>query len=170
MQIIETERLIIRTYDISDAESILRLLNEPAFIQYIGDKDVKTLADATDYIESGPMKMQQEFGFSLYCCIRKTDGKVVGMSGLVKREGIEHPEIGFAFYEEYCRLGYGYESSIAIINYASEKLNLHTLQAITNVDNIASIKLLEKLGFKYQKLIQLSKDSEMIKLFERKSS
>lgn len=167
MIILETERLILRLLTKNDQQMILTLLNEPSFIQNIGDKNVRSLTDAWEYISNGPLAMQNSLGFSLYCCELKNSGEVIGLSGLIKRQGIAHPEIGFAFLNKYCQKGYGFESAKAVLNYASKALKLNTLQAICNPDNHASSVLLTKLGFTLKKQISLEQISQKVNLFER---
>ena len=120
--ILETKRLILRLVNSSDKTMILALLNEPNFIKNIGDKDVRDLNSALNYINSGPLTMQSSLGFSLYCCELKETGETIGLSGLIKREGIAHPEVGFAFLSTHCQQGYGFESATAVVNYAFKKL------------------------------------------------
>lgn len=165
--ICQSERLILRLLDHDDAPMILALLNEPSFIENIGDKGVRNLNDAKQYIDNGPLSMQKNLGFSMYCCQLRTTGEAIGLSGLVKRDGIEHPEIGFAFLPQYCQNGYGFESATAAITHANKQLNLPILQAICNPDNIASISLLTKLGFTYIKELLLPEIDTTIKLFEK---
>jgi len=164
--IIETDRLIIRLLNLSDVEMILALLNEPSFLSNIGDKGVRDLEGAKGYINDGPLAMQDSLGFSMYCCERKYDGKTIGLSGLIKRDGVEYPEVGFAFLQQYCRQGYGIESSTAVIKYAQRNLALTKLQAITNQENLASINLLTRIGFCFKKLIILPNSEDEINLFE----
>jgi len=168
--IIKTNRLNIRLLKESDAQMILDLFNEDNVIKYIGDKGIKNLTDAINYIHGGPLNMQQTLGFSLYCCETKKNQASIGICGLIKRDGIEHVEVGFAFLNKFCGLGFGSESLIAVIKYAEIELNITTLQAITNNDNLASIKLLEKNGFSFNKMIKLSNSENEIKLFEKSIS
>lgn len=167
MIIIETERLTLRLLAESDQQMILQLLNEPAFIKNIGDKNVNSLADALNYIVTGPLAMQTSLGFSLYCCELKNTGETIGISGLIKREGIEHPEVGFAFLAKHCKKGYGFESSNAVAEYAKKTLKIKVLQAICNPENIASASLLLKLGFTYKKQILLDVNTQKVSLFEK---
>ncbi len=168
--ILETERLQLRLLKERDAEMILVLLNEPSFIHNIGDKGVRNYQDALDYINSGPLAMQKELGFSLYCCVNKTTQQAVGLSGLIKREGIDHPEVGFAFLSDFCRKGYGFESAQAVVNYAKHQLALNCLQAICNLDNEASKALLKRLDFKFLKNIELATNKQTVMLFELNDS
>lgn len=167
MIILETKRLILRLLADSDQHMILQLLNEPAFIENIGDKKVRNLGDASHYIATGPLTMQESSGFSLYCCQLKSNSEPIGISGLIKREGIEHPEVGFAFLNQYCKKGYGFESANAVIKYAKSALKINTLQAICNPDNVASAGLLTKLGFHFKKQILHDVSEQKINLFER---
>ena len=164
--ILETERLILRLLTKNDQQMIFTLLNEPTFIQNIGDKNVRNLADAWHYISNGPLAMQNSLGFSFYCCELKHSGEPIGISGLTKREGVEHPEVGFAFLDEHCRKGYGFESASAVVKYANTVLHFHKLQAICNPDNQASSNLLIKLGFEFKKQILLDVNVEKVSLYE----
>ncbi|MBA6391680.1 GNAT family N-acetyltransferase [Colwellia sp. BRX10-3] len=168
--ILDTTRLKLRLLNHSDAEMILALLNEESFIKNIGDKAVRNLQDALNYISNGPLTMQQDLGFSLYCCVKKDDEQAIGVSGLIKRDGIDHPEIGFAFLTQYCRQGYGYESALGVINYANNRLALKHLQAICNPDNEASKTLLQRLGFSFNKNIILAENNKTVMLFDLNSS
>jgi len=153
-----------------DALMILKLLNEPSFLKNIGDKEVKNLESAKKYIKEGPLHIQRTLGFSMYCCQLKSTGEAIGLSGLIKRTGIEHPEIGFAFLSEYCQQGYGFESAKAAIKHASQELFISKLQAICNPDNNASIALLEKLNFNFIKQLLLPEVGCTINLYERISN
>lgn len=167
MIIAETSRLILRVVNLNDAPLMLELMNEPAYLAHIGDKQIRNILDAENYLKSGPLAMQANSGFSLYCCQRKDSGQTIGLSGLIKRAGVEHPEVGFAFLSEQARQGFGFESTSAVIDYAQKQLELPVLQAITNLDNIASIHLLKSLGFTFKTLISLPDSTEQINLFER---
>jgi [ribosomal protein S5]-alanine N-acetyltransferase len=165
--ILETKRLILRLLADSDQHMILQLLNEPTFIENIGDKEVRNLVDALNYISTGPLAMQKSLGFSLYCCELKSTGVPIGLSGLIKRKGIKHPEIGFAFLTKHCKKGYGFESSNAVVEYAKNVLQIETLQAICNPNNIASSRLLTKLGFSFRNQILLEGvNPQKINLYE----
>lgn len=167
MIILKTERLILRLLAESDQGMILQLLNEPAFIENIGDKKVNNLADALNYISTGPLAMQKSLGFSLYCCELINSGEQIGISGLIKREGIEHPEVGFAFLNKYCKKGYGFESTSAVVKYARDVLKIKTLQAICNPENTASSSLLTKVGFHFKQQILHDVSSQKLNLFEK---
>jgi RimJ/RimL family protein N-acetyltransferase len=166
MIVLETERLVLRhlTPD-TDAEFILRLLNEPSFLHYIGDKGVHTLADAQRYMIEGPIKSYETNGFGLYKVELKCDATPIGICGLVKRDTLPNADIGFAFLEEYWNRGYAVESAAAVMTYARETLQIGHILAITTPDNEASAKLLAKIGLKLERLIRLTEDSPEVKLF-----
>jgi len=161
--VLETERLTLRWLDIKDAPFILELVNDPAWIQFIGNKGVRTLEDATNYIVNGPIDMYNKLGFGLYLVERKEDLTPLGMCGLIKRDSLEDVDIGFAFLEEFRSKGYGYESASAVIDYGVQNLGLKRIVAITTIDNINSGKLLEKVGLKFEEII--SDSGEDLKLF-----
>ena len=145
MFILETERLTLRHLSPeTDAEFILRLLNEPSFLQYVGDKGARTLDDARAYIRNGPMKSYEENGFGLYRVGLKEDGSAIGICGLIKRDTLPEPDIGFAFLPEYWNKGYAHESAAEVMRHAREVLRLNRILAITTPDNEASGKAARK--------------------------
>jgi RimJ/RimL family protein N-acetyltransferase len=162
--VIRTSRLDLRELDFSDAEFILELLNEAGFIRFIGDKGVRTLADARDYLRQGPMDSYARNGFGLYAaCLR--DGTPIGICGLVKREGLSDPDVGFALLSRYWSCGYGVESAAAVLAYARNTLHIKRVVAITSPDNWSSIAVLEKIGLKFERMIRLVDHSPELKLF-----
>ncbi len=163
--VLETERLRLRRLLVDDAEFILRLLNEPSFIQNIGDRGVRTIDDARAYILKGPIASYEKFGFGLWLVETKSAGLPVGICGLLKRDVLEDVDIGYALLPEFWSQGYALESASAVMSYASEKLGLKRVVAVTNADNQGSIRLLEKMGFQYERMIRLAEDAPEIKLF-----
>jgi ribosomal-protein-alanine N-acetyltransferase len=162
--VIRTARLDLRELDPGDAEFILELLNEPGFIRFIGDKGVRTPADARDYIHHGPRESYVRNGFGLYAaCLR--DGTPIGICGLVKREGLNDPDVGFAFLSRYWSLGYAVESAAAVLAHARDTLRIKRIVAITSPDNWSSIAVLEKIGLKFERMIRLVDHSPELKLF-----
>ncbi|MBP7376520.1 MAG: GNAT family N-acetyltransferase [Pyrinomonadaceae bacterium] len=165
VNILETEHLILRELDSAvDAEFIFALLNTPKFIQYIGDRGVRSVNEAAAFIDGRFVKSYRYHGYGLYAVVRKDDKKQAGICGFVKRDHFEFPDIGFAFLPEYERLGYGFESAEAMMVYGRETLGFATVLAITTPDNDASGRLLEKLGFAFTGLID-SPENEKLRLF-----
>ncbi|MDX6575889.1 MAG: hypothetical protein QOE96_1842 [Blastocatellia bacterium] len=165
MMILETDRLQLRMLTADDAGFVLRLLNEPSFIQNIGDRGVRTIDDAQAYIQKGPLASYEKFGFGLWLIELKSEGTPIGICGLLKRDVLEDVDIGYALLPEFCSQGYALESASAVLLYASKKLDLKRVVAVTNVDNKNSIRLLEKMGFKYERMVRLSEGVSEIKLF-----
>ena len=165
MTLLETERLILRQLSLDDAEFIVDLLNQPSFLRYIGDKEVRSIADAVRYIETGPMTSYERFGFGLYLVELKESGASIGICGLLKRDSLPDVDVGFAFLPAYWSQGYAFESAAAVMNYGREVLGLRRIVAITSLDNDASIRLLEKIGLRFERLIKLSEDQSEVRLF-----
>jgi RimJ/RimL family protein N-acetyltransferase len=164
-QVLETDRLILRRITVEDAEFILQLLNEPSFLQFIGDKGVRTVAEARKYIVAGPIRSYEQFGFGLYLAELKEMPVPIGMCGLLKRESLDDVDIGFAFLPQFWRQGYAFESAAAALAYGRSVIGLNRIVAITNPDNLGSINVLEKLGLGFERMIKLSEDGPEIKLF-----
>ncbi|WP_155590054.1 GNAT family N-acetyltransferase [Lysinibacillus cavernae] len=165
MKILETERLILRLQTTDDAKFILELVNDPSWIQFIGDRGVKTVEEASSYIENGPIRMYEQFGFCLYLVEKKEDQTPIGICGFVKRESLEDVDIGFAFLPDYWGKGYAYEAASAVLAYGIDTLGLNRIVAITTQDNHASAKLLERIGLQFEGLLQFSNDPEDLRLF-----
>ena len=152
MTALQTERLIIRRLTDADAPFILTLLNEPSFLQYIGDKKVRNLDDARQYIRTGPAASYERHGFGL-CLVQLKDTLTpIGMCGLLKRDELPDPDVGFAFVPDFWNKGFAFEAASAVLRDGRERLRLTRILAIVNPDNDASIKLLQKLGLKFERL------------------
>ena len=162
--VIETERLLLRRFTLDDAAFVLELVNEPAWIRYIGDRKIRTLDDARAYLQNGPLDMYERLGFGLYLVARKQDEAAIGTCGLVKRDTLEFADIGFALLERYTGQGYAMEAAAETLVHA-RALGLQRLLAITTRDNRASQKLLGKLGMRLEREIEIAGDPERLCLF-----
>ena len=162
--ILETERLRLRKITVDDAEFIHGLMNEPAYLEFIGDKGVKTVADAERFLVNVAIKSYDDNGFGHYIVERRPDGTPMGTCGYVKRDELEDPDIGFAFLPDFRKHGYALESAEAIKTFGIEVLGFTKISAITTQHNERSGKLLDKLGFKFDRLISMPKGDEL-KLF-----
>jgi RimJ/RimL family protein N-acetyltransferase len=165
MKILETERLILREIDERDDAFMLDLLNQPSFIKYIGDRNVRDLEQSREFIESRYRKSYRDNGFGLYAVELKETGEVIGICGFVRRDSLPDTDIGFAFLPAFERKGYAFESARAVMEYGRTVLGLKRVLAITTQDNESSGRLLEKLGFKFDGLITQPHDREELKLF-----
>lgn len=165
MKILDTDRLILREILETDGEFILDLLNQPSFIKYIGDRRVRSVEGAGEFIKTRFMESYQQFGFGLWAVELKETCEPIGICGFVKRDSLPEADIGFALLPQFERKGYAFESAAATLLYGKERLNFNRVLAITSKDNFASGKLLEKLGFSFERFIKMTDDSEEIKLF-----
>ncbi len=166
MIILETKRLRILEFEKSDAAFILELVNEPAWLKFIGDKNVHDLEGARNFIENNLRISYAKNGFGLFLAQLKDTKEPIGMSGLVNRTGLIDIDIGFSFLARHRRRGYAYESSKAMLAYAKNSLKIDRVVAITHIDNAASGNLLEKLGLTFDSIIALSEDGkDQCKLF-----
>ncbi len=163
--VLETDRLRLRRLSVDDAGFILKLLNEPSFIQNIGDRGVRTIADAQAYIRNGPVASYEKHGFGLWLVETKESGAHIGICGLLKREVLEDVDIGYALLPEFWSRGYALESASAVLSYGREKLGLKRVLAVVNPQNQSSIRLLEQIGFEFEKIVRLSEDAAEIKLY-----
>lgn len=165
MQVIDTRRLTLRELDSAiDAEFIFELLNSPKFIRYIGDRGVRSPAEAAAFIEEHYQPSYRKHGFGLYAVESRQDEKAVGMCGFVRRKWLAGPDLGFAFLPQFERLGFGHESAAGILKHGMEVLGVRSVLAVTTLDNQESVRLLEKLGFKFRSLVD-SPDNEKLRLY-----
>jgi RimJ/RimL family protein N-acetyltransferase len=165
MIVLETDRLVLRRLSTHDADFILRLLNEPSFLRYIGDRGVRTLDDARAYITKGPMDSYDRHGFGLFLVSRKEDGIPIGMCGLLRRDTLRNVDVGFAFLPAFWGNGYAFESASAVLAYGREVLRLGRIVAITSPDNEGSIRVLTKLGMRFEGMVRLTDSEPEVRLF-----
>jgi len=164
MIISETDRLIIQEFTTGDTAFIVALVNTPSWIRYIGERNIKSTEDAMNYLVNGPLKSYREHGFGLYLVKLKNENIPVGMCGLIKRETLDDVDIGFAFLPEHEKKGYAFESAMAVMEKA-QSLGLQRIVAITMNENERSIRLLEKIKMKFEKMIVMPGGNEELMLF-----
>jgi len=160
----ETRRLSIRRLTLADAAFLLRQVNEPSWLANIGDRGVRNLADAERYIQVRMLDPYAAHGFGMYLVERKPDGEPIGLCGLVKRDTLPHPDLGFSLLEEFHGSGYAFEAATAVMDHAAQ-LKLRRVLAITTPANRRSGKLLEKLGFRVEGSVGLVPDDEDLTLY-----
>lgn len=163
--ILETERLLICKATIEDAPFYFELMNDSSWIENIGDRGITNLKDAENYIVNKFQKHYQDYGFGFYTVKLKTDLTNIGMSGLVKRDFLEHVDIGYGFLPQYTGKGYAFEATKAVFDYGKNTLNINPIIAIVNGTNTASQKLLNKLGLTFEKWVQLPEEDKKIQYF-----
>jgi RimJ/RimL family protein N-acetyltransferase len=165
MTLLETDRLLLRKITVDDSAFILDLLNQPSFIQFIGDRGVRTLLDARKYISTRIAASYEKFDFGLYLTSLKEDQTPIGICGLVKRPALRDVDIGFAFLPQYWSKGYAFESASAVMDYAKSTLEIKRVVGIVAPDNSGSIRVLEKIGLRFERMVKLSEDDIELKLF-----
>ncbi len=170
MKIFETERTILREVTTDDAEFILDLLNQLSFIKFIGDRNVRTVEQARDYIESRFTESYKQFGFGMWAVELKAGQTPIGICGFVKRDSLPDADIGFAFLPQFERKGYAVETAEAVMKYGRDVLGLKRVLAITTKDNENSCKLLEKINFNFERLIVLPHDDKELKLYSSETN
>jgi RimJ/RimL family protein N-acetyltransferase len=163
--ILETDRLRLRRISTDDASFVLELLNEPSWIHFIGDKGVRTIQDARAYIVNGPVAMYSHHGFGLYLTELKDGDIPIGICGLIKREALDDVDIGFALLPVFRGHGYACEAAAAVMAYGREVLGMTRIVAIVSPENGASMKLLRKLGLRFERKIRLKDDAHEIDLY-----
>lgn len=168
IQTFETERLFLKPTDTGDASFIFELLNTPKWIEYIGDRNVRSVEDAWNYITGKMLPQMQRLGFSNYTVFRKEDHAKVGVCGIYDRQGLEGFDLGFAFLPAYEGNGYAFEAASRLVEAAASDFGISHLKAITTTTNTRSQKLLLKLNFDYVNLIRIEGDPEELMLFEKK--
>jgi ribosomal-protein-alanine N-acetyltransferase len=161
----ETPRLLIRKLGAGDEPFLLELLNEPAFLRNIGDRRVRTLEDAAEYLRKGPGASYEKLGFGLFLVAMKDTGAAIGICGLLKRDALEDVDIGFAYLERHWGCGYAIEAARAVMEFGWKTVGLKRIVAVTAPHNDASIKLLEKLGMEFEGMVQLPGALGETKLF-----
>lgn len=163
--VVETTRLRLCQLSFDDAPFILELVNDPDWLRYIGDRGVHNLEDARNYISKGPLDSYARHGYGLYKVELKDGNVPAGMCGLLKREFLDAPDIGFAFLPAYVGKGLAHEAAVALMGYARSVLRIPRVLAITNPENEPSIRLLGKLGFSLESMVLPVGESREICLF-----
>lgn len=166
MKILQTDRLLLREFEESDAPFILDLLNSEGWLRYIGDRGVRDLAGAEGYLRKGPITSYRENGFGLWMVELLEGGIPVGMCGFINRDTLEDIDIGYALHPDHYGKGYALEAAQACMRYARHCLVLPRVVAVTDPGNESSIALLKKLGFRFAKQIDFANSGEPSNLYQ----
>ena len=162
---IDSGRLLLRRLTYDDAGLMLAVWNDPAFVEHVGDRGVRTEGEAREALEAGAFRLYAEYGYGPYKMIRKDDEMAIGICGLFKRDNLDEPDIGFAVLPDYCGQGYAGEAARAVLAHARDDLGIRSLTAIVSPGNTASIGLIEKLGLTFRGMITMPGDDEAIRLY-----
>ena len=155
MRILETERLALDEFTLGDAPYILEALTDPSFTENIGDRGLTALEDARAYLEGGPLPAYRDPGHHMWRVTEKATGEVVGMCGLIKRDGLDDVDVGYALLPRFWGKGYAQEAAAACVNWGLKVKGYSRIVAIIKPGNAASAKVLGKLGMQPQGLIEL---------------
>jgi RimJ/RimL family protein N-acetyltransferase len=163
-QIATTERLLLREFTLLDASFILELVNDPTFLENIGDKKVRNLEDAKKHIRNNLVSSYSNNGYGAYV-VQLKDNTPIGLCGFFKRAQFDYPDIGYAFLPRFTGVGYAEEACQAVMRYGKEKLSFTKVLAFTSLDNHASSRLLEKIGLRFQEIIIYGEKKEEVRLY-----
>lgn len=164
-KIITTKRLFLREANLDDAEFILELLNSKGWLDNIGDRDIRTIDDAKNYISAKLLPNYGKNNIAMFIMERKGDGISIGTCGLIKRSQLEDVDIGFAILGKYEKKGYAYEAASATLRMAIDNLKIKRIVGITTLENKNSQRLLEKIGLYFEKMVLF--DGEELMLFSK---
>jgi len=169
--VLTSERLVLRPFDEGDAGFILELVNDPEWLRFIGDKQVQSLDDARRYLRDGPMAMQARHGHGLCCVERRCDGSPIGMCGLIRRDRLDDVDLGFAFLPRGRGQGHAREAAAAMLAHGFACLSFKRIVAITDLDNTASVRVLEAVGMRFERILEqgLAQDAKPLRLFSAES-
>ncbi len=162
---LKTERLSLRWLKPGDEPLLLAVWNDPAFVQNVGDRGVRTTAEASEALENGPLKLYADNGYGPYRVALAASDEAIGICGLFKRENLDDPDIGFALLPDYCGKGLAFEAAAAVANHARAGLGLKRMTAIVSPRNAASICLIEKLGLQFERSLTMPGEDKEICLY-----
>lgn len=165
MVIAETPRLRVRHLTAADAAFTCRLLNEPSFIENIADRGVRSELDAMHYLADGPIKSYRQHGYGLFLVEQSQTGEPIGFCGLLYRDNLAETDIGFAFIPQVWGQGYAFEAASAVMHFGYSSLKLKRIVGLTSAANLSSIKLLNRLGLKFEKMVRLAPDDKYVQLY-----
>lgn len=163
--VLETPRLTLRRFTLDDDAFVLEMVNDPDWIRYIGDRGVRTLEDARAYIRDRTLAQYERLGFGMWVATLRGTGEVVGSCGLVRRDSLEDVDIGFAFLARHRGRGYAGEAAAAVLEYGVKEIGLRRIVAIVSPDNHRSIRVLERIGMRFERMIRLPDDDAEIPLY-----
>lgn len=162
---LETENLYLRRVALDDADLMLAIWNDPAFVRYVGDRGVRNIEQARNAVKSSALRLYAEFGYGPYVVMQKSDNARIGICGLFRREHLDEPDIGFALLPDYCGKGLAGEAAFAVLAHSRDDLGLETITAIVSPENESSIALIRKLGLSFAGMITMPGEEQEICLY-----
>jgi RimJ/RimL family protein N-acetyltransferase len=164
-EVIETERLQLRKLTLDDAGLMFAVWNDSEFVRNVGDRGIRTLQEARDAMKKGALRLYDKYGYGPYRISLRDSDTPIGICGLFRRDGLDEPDIGYATLPDFCGHGYAYEAAIAVVAYARAELGLDRLIAIISPKNAASIGLIRKLGFEFERMHTMPGDDDEICIY-----
>lgn len=161
----ETDRLVLRPFNLDDADFVLAMFNDPSFIRFIGDREVRTLEDAEAYIVERFLGFYDGDGIGPWVAELRSTGMPIGFFSLFRRDWLDDVDLGFALLPGHRSNGYAAEGARAMIAFARDTVGLERLVAIVSTGNEASIRLLDRLGFKRDQVVRSPGESTDLLLF-----
>lgn len=164
-EILRTSRLLLRELALEDAGFILELVNEPGWLRFIGDRGVRTIEDARDYLLKGPLALYARLGFGLFGVRTLARPELIGICGLLKRDSLDDVDLGFAMLARFAGQGYAGEAAAACVQQGFAQFGLRRIVAIVNPDNQASIRVLERIGMHPESRVRMPGEDHDVQLF-----
>ncbi len=164
---LETSRLSLRRLTLEDAGLMLDVWNDPAFVRYVGDRGIRTLGDAEKAMNEGVLRLYESYGYGPFRVALKSDDTPVGICGLFRHDGLEVPDLGYSTLPEHCGRGYAFEAASVVVDYARSDLGIEQLIAIISPRNEASIGLIRKLGFEFERMHTMPGDDDAVRIYAR---
>ncbi len=162
---LETDRLTLHEMTLADAGLMLAIWNDPAFVRYVGDRGIRTIDEAEDAMRQGILRLYEEYGYGPYRMTLKDPGDAIGICGLFRRDSLDVPDIGYATLPDYCGRGYAFEAATAVIKHTGTALGIERLIAIISPDNAASIGLIGKLGFEFERMHRMPDADDDVSIY-----
>ncbi len=162
---LESDRLTLHEMTLGDAGLMLAIWNDPAFVRHVGDRGIRTNEAAEEAMRQGILRLYEDYGYGPFRIALKDSGEAIGISGLFRRDGLDDPDIGYATLPDYCGKGYAYEAACAVIEHAKTVLGLERLIAIISPENAASIRLIGKLGFEFERMHRMPDDDHEVGIY-----
>jgi RimJ/RimL family protein N-acetyltransferase len=162
---LKTRRLSLRRITLADAELMLGIWNDPAFIEYVGDRGIRSVEQAHETLQQGAFKLYAQYGYGPYRVALAVDDTEIGICGLFRREGFDEPDIGYSILPAYCGRGYAFEAASAVLDYARTTLGLTRVTAFIAPTNTPSIGLAGKLGLRYERMARLPGEDADVGLY-----
>lgn len=165
MTTLETPRLLLRRFTLEDLEDYFQLGARPALVRYVGGKTLASLDEARAILLAAPLRDYEVHGYGRLACIEKRSGRLIGFNGLKFDPALGETDLGYRFLEDCWGQGYATESSRAVMTYGRDVLQLPRIVGAVHPENVASVRVLSKVGMVYEKKVRYEADGEEFDLY-----